>query len=181
MRVYRLRSARLGIGVWTGDDLELALGLWGDPDVARYMGGPFSREQVRQRLGAEVATYEQRGLQYWPLFTLDTGEHVGCCGVTPHLEQGPVFQFGFQLCKSHWGRGYVREAGPIIIADAFTALGAAALYAGHHPENAASRRALLALGFQYTHDEYYPPTGVIEPCYRLTPADPSPTEHRRPV
>jgi ribosomal-protein-alanine N-acetyltransferase len=170
VRPYRLLSARLGIGVWTPADLELAWGLWGNPDVARYMGGPFSPAQVSERLAHEVATYERHGLQYWPLFLLASGEHVGCCGVAPHLAAGPVYQFGFQLRRAHWGRGYVREAGPVIIADAFAALGAGALYAGHHPDNEASRRTLLALGFRYTHDEYYPPTGVMEPCYRLTPA-----------
>ena len=167
MRRYRLQSARLGVGVWTAADRDLALGLWGDPEVARYMGGPFSAEQVYRRLDHEVETYARHGLQYWPLFLLATGEPVGCCGVAPHDPHGPVYEFGYHLRRAHWGRGYVREAAPLIIADAFDALGAAALYAGHHPENAVSRRVLLDLGFRYTHDEYYPPTGVIEPCYRL--------------
>ncbi len=170
-RPYRLRSARLGVGIWTRDDLELAVGLWGDAEVARFMGGPFSSTQVAERLEHEVETYERHGLQYWPLFRLDTGEHVGCCGVTPHRSDGPVFQFGYHLRRAQWRNGYVREAGPVVIADAFAALGATALYAGHHPHNDASRRALVALGFRYTHDEFYPPTGVVEPCYRLTPAD----------
>jgi [ribosomal protein S5]-alanine N-acetyltransferase len=171
LRPYRLQSARLGLGIWTRADFDLALGLWGDPEVARYMGGPFTPAQVSRRLEHEVKSYERHGLQYWPLFLLATGEHVGCCGVTPHLPEGPVYQFGFQLRHAHWRRGYVREAAPAIIADAFRALGAAALYAGHHPENEASRRVLLALGFTYTHHEFYAPTGVIEPCYRLTPAE----------
>jgi ribosomal-protein-alanine N-acetyltransferase len=170
-RPYRLRSARLGVGIWTPDDLELAVGLWGDPEVARYMGGPFSRIQVAQRLGREVETFQNHGLQYWPLFRLDTGEHVGCCGVTPHLAEGPVYQFGYHLRRAHWRNGYVREAGALVIEDAFSQLGAAALYAGHHPQNDASRRALIALGFHYTHDEFYAPTGMVEPCYRLTPAE----------
>jgi len=173
MRPYRLRSARLGIGLWTRDDLELAVGLWGDPEVARYMGGPFSRAQVAGRLAHEIDTYARHGLQYWPLFLLDSGEHVGCCGVTPHLADGPVYQFGFHLRRAHWRCGYVREAAPVIIADAFDTHGAAALYAGHHPQNEASRRVLVALGFLYTHHEYYAPTGVVEPCYRLTPARPA--------
>jgi ribosomal-protein-alanine N-acetyltransferase len=171
MRPYRLRTARLGVGIWTRADLELALGLWGDPAVARYMGGPFSRKQVASRLAHEVETYEHHGLQYWPLFLQAGGEHVGCCGVTPHLADGPVYQFGFQLRQAHWRQGYLREVAPVIIADAFDVLGAAALYAGHHPDNEASRRVLLALGFRYTHEEFYAPTGVIEPCYRLARTD----------
>jgi [ribosomal protein S5]-alanine N-acetyltransferase len=171
MRQYRLRSLRLGVGIWTRADLDLALGLWGDPAVARYMGGPFSREQVASRLELEVDRYERHGLQYWPLFLYDSGAHVGCCGVAPHLPDGPVYQFGFQLRQTYWRQGYVREVAPVIIAEAFESLGASALYAGHHPENEASRRVLLALGFRYTHDEFYAPTGVIEPCYGLARPD----------
>ena len=167
MRPYRLRSDRLGIGIWTADDLGLALGLWGDPEVARYMGGPFSRDQVAERLGREVETYARHGLQYWPLFLLDTGEHVGCCGVTPHLADGPVYQFGFHLRRAHWRQGYVREAAPLVIADAFGTLGAAALYAGHHPDNDASRRTLEKLGFTFTHRQLYEPTGREHPYYAL--------------
>jgi RimJ/RimL family protein N-acetyltransferase len=168
MRHYRLTSARLGIGIWTAADLELAHGLWGDPQVARYMGGPFAPAQVAARLEREVDNYARHGVQYWPLFLLNGGEHVGCCGVAPHLADGPVYEFGFHLRPAHWRCGYVREAAAVIIADAFETRGARALYAGHHPANEASRRTLLALGFRYTHDEFYAPTGVVEPCYRLT-------------
>jgi hypothetical protein len=27
---------------------------------------------------------------------------------------------------------------------------------------------LQYLGFRYSHDEYYPPTQVVEPCYLLS-------------
>lgn len=50
--------------------------------------------------------------------------------------------------------------------------GIAALIAGHHPENHASRRTLQRLGFRYTHDELYPPTGQMEPCYLLKIEEP---------
>ncbi|MBS0393004.1 MAG: GNAT family N-acetyltransferase [Proteobacteria bacterium] len=171
MRDLHLRSARIGAGIWSPDDLDLALGLWGDPQVGRFIGGPFSPAQVAARLEREVRHQRTRGMQYWPLFLLDDGEHVGCCGVAPHHDDGPVLEFGFHLRRAHWGCGYVREIGPLVIRAAFDRLRAAALYAGHHPDNHASRRVLQSLGFRYTHDEYYPPTAVVEPCYRLVPSD----------
>ena len=51
---------------------------------------------------------------------------------------------------------------------AFNTLGVKGLFAGHNPANEASRRLLEKLGFRYTHDEYYPPTGLNHPSYRLT-------------
>jgi len=41
------------------------------------------------------------------------------------------------------------------------------LFAGHHPENHASRRILSKLGFRLTHEEFYPPTGLLHPSYLL--------------
>ncbi len=51
-------------------------------------------------------------------------------------------------------------------------LGAPAILAGHHPENAASGAMLRRLGFRYTHDEFYPPTGLHHPSYLLTAEEP---------
>jgi len=41
------------------------------------------------------------------------------------------------------------------------------LFAGHHPENESSRQLLTRLGFTYTHDEWYEPTGQMHPSYML--------------
>lgn len=75
-----MTSTRLGFGEWMRDDTALATGLWGDPEVTRLTGGPFDPAQVLARLAAEISNLSHHGVQYWPLFRLDTGEHVGCCG-----------------------------------------------------------------------------------------------------
>ena len=36
-REYFLTTERLGFSWWTGEDLELANGLWEDPQVCRYI------------------------------------------------------------------------------------------------------------------------------------------------
>ena len=165
---YFLRTERLGFRPWSQDDLDLAMGLWGDERVTRPIGGPFSPVQVRERLSREIANQDAHGVQYWPIFLLSTGEHLGCCGLRPYrLEQG-IYEIGFHLNFAHWGRGYAAEAARAAMAYAFDELGAAGLFAGHNPANEASRRLLAKLGFRYTHDEYYAPTGLNHPSYMLT-------------
>jgi RimJ/RimL family protein N-acetyltransferase len=109
------RSQRLGFRQWSDADIDLAMGLWGDPDVTQLIGGPFSSAQVREGLAREIATLREHGVQYWPAFLLATGEHVGCCGVRPYRVEDKVYE----------------------------------------------------LGFEYTHDEYYAPTGLCHPSYLL--------------
>jgi RimJ/RimL family protein N-acetyltransferase len=41
------------------------------------------------------------------------------------------------------------------------------VFAGHNPANTASRGLLARLGFRYTHDELYAPTGLRHPSYLL--------------
>jgi RimJ/RimL family protein N-acetyltransferase len=167
VREYFLRSPRLGFSIWTPADSPLAFELWGDPQVTRFTGGPFAAPQVRERLEREMNNHEERGVQYWPIFLLETGQHVGCCGLRPRERGERVYELGFQLRVAFWGRGLAREAAGAVIARAFGTLGSSALIAGHHPDNQASRGVLTRLGFRYTHDEFYPPTGQIEPCYLL--------------
>ncbi len=164
---YFLQSHRLGFRPWSEADLDLALGLWGDPDVTHFIGGPFSTEQVRERLAREVKAFQDHAVQYWPAFLLVTGEHVGCCGLRPYRLSEGVYELGVHIRKAHWNKGYAAEASRAVIGYAFEVLGVSALFAGHNPTNAASRHLLTKLGFEYTHDEYYPPTGLQHPSYLL--------------
>ncbi|MBZ0288075.1 MAG: GNAT family N-acetyltransferase [Anaerolineae bacterium] len=167
-----LQSERLGFRTWSADDGELAWGLWGDAEVTRLIGGPFSEAQVQGRLLKEIATQAEHGIQYWPIFLLLTGEHVGCCGLRPYEPDDRIYELGFHLRKAFWGQGYAAEAARAVIDYAFEVLDARGLFAGHNPANDASRQLLLKLGFQYTHDAFYPPTGRMHPSYRLTRTNP---------
>lgn len=164
---YHLRSARLGFGRWSPEDIDLAMALWGDARVTTLIGGPFSEAQVRERLAREIENEAVHGFQYWPLFLSSDGAHVGCCGLKPYPEPG-ILEMGFQLRFEHWGQGYASEAAREVIRHAFAALGIRALFAGHHPKNEPSRRLLEKLGFRYVRHELYPPTGLEHPGYLLT-------------
>jgi RimJ/RimL family protein N-acetyltransferase len=59
------------------------------------------------------------------------------------------------------------EAASAVIAFAFETIRAKGLSAGHHPSNVNSKKVLEKLGFQYTHDEYFPSLGMNIPYYLL--------------
>jgi len=170
---FFLRATRLGFRHWRSSDLGIALGLWGDIRVTRFIDarGKLSREQVQERLEAEIAGQKEHGLQYWPIFLLDSNQHVGCCGLRPYDPARRIYEIGFHIRPECWRRGYAYEAATAVMNFAFEKLGAAGLFAGHNPQNEASRRLLTKLGFRYTHDEYYPPTGLDHPSYLLTAVD----------
>jgi len=167
VRPLFLSSERIGFTHWLVDDLPLAKSLWGDPQVTRFHGGAWSSEQIEERLTSEIETRQRWGVQYWPLFLKETGEHIGCCGFHTRDQPNGVWELGCHLRRDFWSKSLGREAATAVIDYGFRTLGFNAVFAGHHPSNAASRNFLQHLGFQYTHDELYPATQLIEPCYLL--------------
>ena len=168
---YFLKSMRLGFRCWSRDDLPLARELWGDIEVTRFFGGPFSCEEVGQRLEREIIRMNTHGFQYWPIHLLSDNEHVGCCGLRPYRPEGQVHELGFHLRPKYWGRGLALEAARAVIPFAFERIGAKGLSAGHHPGNLASKKVLEKLGFRYTHDEFFEAIGINIPYYLLTQTD----------
>ena len=49
-----MRSGRLGFGVWEDADISLAAAIWGDPEVTKLIGGPFTPQRVRDRPDNEI-------------------------------------------------------------------------------------------------------------------------------
>lgn len=170
-RTYFLTTRRLGFGIWQESDLDLAFRLWSDPEVTRLIGGPFSKEDVRKRLILELQTQREHQVQYWPLFLLATGDHIGCCGLRPYRVEDGIFEAGAHLKTAYQGQGYALEAAGAVIDYAFAKLNIRALFAGHNPANKASRRLIEKLGFRFTHTEFYPPMGLEHPSYLLRSED----------
>ncbi len=167
-RPYFLTTDRLGFSHWHEDDFALAMTLWGDPRVSMMIGGPFAEEQVRARLAREIEMQLVDKIQYWPVFLLQDRELAGCAGLRPYgREDEQLLELGFHFRPQYWGQGLAQEAARAVIAIAFEDLAVKGLFAGHHPENAASERLLRNLGFRYTHQEIYPPTGLLNPAYLL--------------
>lgn len=166
---YFLQSSRLGFRTWSMEDVPLAVKLWGNAEVTRTFGGPFSETQILERLAREIANQLAYKLQYWPVFYLQDQEFAGCCGLRPYKIGIQIFELGFHFLPEHWGKGLATEAAQAVINYAFATLALKGLFAGHHPANAASSSVLKKLGFRYTHDEVYPPTGELHPSYFLAP------------
>lgn len=173
MRDFFLNTKRLRFSVWSEKDINDALELWGNPQVTKFIApdGKMSKEQVHQRLKREIETYNNANIQYWPICFIENNQNVGCCGLRPYDSENNIFEMGIHLKEQYWGKGFAQEACTAVIGYAFRTLSANALFAGHNPKNIASAQLLKKLGFTYTHDEFYPPTGLQHPSYLMTKQD----------
>lgn len=166
-QAYFLKSKRLGFRTWTLDDIEDALSLWGDPKVSELIGGPFTVAQIHNRLLTERSMLRQYNVQYWPIFLLETDEFIGCCGLRPYEQRHGIFELGFDILPAHWGHGYAFEGATAVIEYTFNTMNANGIFAAHHPDNLIAKALVDKLGFQYTHNEEYKPTGLYHPSYLL--------------
>lgn len=173
MKEFFLKTKRLGFSIWNEEDILEALALWGNPEVTRYItaDGKMSKEQIQQRLQKEIDTYKSDSVQYWPVYCLDTCRNIGCCGLRPYDSENNILELGVHIKDEYWGKGFALEACLAVIEYAFEVYGVDALFAGHNPKNSASAKMLKKLGFKYTHDEYYAPTGLYHPSYLMIKQD----------
>lgn len=162
-----LTSTRLIFRHWTEADLPLAFALWGDPEVARYIGGALSPEAAQARLQLEMERQRTFGVQYWPVFQRETQEFAGCAGLRPFHDEPRVFELGVHIARGFWSKRMGEEAARAVIRYAFDDLKLDALTAGHHPENLHSHALLTRLGFVYTHTEPWGAFNIGHPFYRL--------------
>ena len=164
-----ITTPRLYFRTWQADDFDLAVDLWGDPNVTRYIvaKGHMSDDEVQARLLQEIENQQKHSVQYWPCFLRSDDTFVGCCGIRPYHLPDKIYEIGFHLLSRFWGQGLAVEAARGTMNYAFQKLSVAGLFAGHHPNNIASPHVLEKLEFQYTHDEFYEPTGLMHPSYML--------------
>ena len=146
-RKYFLVTDRLGFSTWKEEDEALALTLWGTTEVSALIGGPFTTAEVHARLRREIDTMNAHKVQYWPVFSLQNHELVGCAGLRPYGGDEDVFELGVHLRPSYWGQGIALEAARAVIGYAFEHMAAKSLFAGHHPANLGSAKLLRKLDF----------------------------------
>src|SRR5262245_39193770 len=113
-------TERIAFRAWHDDDMPRAMQLWGDPQVAELVGGPFGERAVRERLATELANQRDHAIAYWPIAV--GGVDAGCCGLKPRV--AGTYELGFYLRVPYWGQGLAVEAGRSVIAHAFGVLGA---------------------------------------------------------
>lgn len=170
MKKFFMTTQRLGFSIWIKDDIKYALELWGNIAVTKFItaSGRMSKEEVHNRLNKEIENNNKYHIQYWPIYLLENNQFIGCCGLRLYEAGNNVLEMGVHLKEEYWGKGLAKEACLGVIQYSFKNLKVNALFAGHNPKNISSAILLKKLGFKYTHDEFYEPTGLNHPSYLLT-------------
>lgn len=140
-------TSRLIIGRLRAEHIAALCGIWCDPAVTRFMGGPRDPMKVREALTEELnGTPETYTL--WPVVEKASGEVIGDCGLLEKEQDGrKEIELVYVIGSAHQGLGYGFEAASAIRDYAFGRLGLDRLVALIEPANEPSRRLAEKLGF----------------------------------
>ena len=143
----RLETDRLIMRMFRDEDVEAYARIFGDPEVARYLGHgkPMERSEAWRSMVFHIGHWGLRGYGMWAVEEKASGALVGRVGFF-YPEDWPGFELGWGLGRAWWGKGYATESARRALAWAFTELGRDHVISAIIPENAASIRVAERLG-----------------------------------
>ena len=166
-----IETERLILRVWRDADLEPYADIMVDPEVGKWLGGPFSREQARERVARFSASLADSGLGRLAIERRSDGRMIGHCGLAPTAE-GPSMpqglEIGWALAPDAWGSGFAVEAARAVIADGFARFDAPEILAFTGTTNHRSQAVMQRLGMvrMATRDFDHPLLAADHPLKR---------------
>jgi RimJ/RimL family protein N-acetyltransferase len=169
-------TARLRLRPWQLDDDLAACGIYGAPEVSRWLCPALplitDRPHMRQLLGEWIAQSDETGLPVgrWAITDRQSGGLIGGVALLPLPPGRTDLEIGWQVAPALWGHGYGSEAGHAVAHQAFTNVGVSEVFAVVRPGNHRGVATARRVGMEWVGetDKYYNLTLQV---YRLTKAD----------
>ena len=148
-RSPELTTARLRLRAPRARDAAALLAVLGDPAVTGHHNVPIlpNLAAARALLARLERRYARRDTIRWAIELVGPGEMIGTVGLLRFDFEHRHAEVGYEIARRWWGRGLASEAAAVI-RYGFSVLGLHRIEAGVLPENDASTRVLLKLGFR---------------------------------
>ena len=176
-----LHTERLLLTPFVADDVDLALEMWTDPEVVKYVCDVMTEAEIRQEMPDSTKRGGNGGIGIWCVADRRTGEKLGDSYLLPLpidkddtdfslvvMGQMPdaEIEIGFFLKRSAWGRGYATEVCKRLLQFAFQEVPLNEVVASVDEDNVASKRVLESSGLiDRGRTRCY---GKDSPIYRIT-------------
>lgn len=130
------------------------------PETSRYSAWSPHRsiKETRDYIAYRLAQYRKHACTFFVVEQKGTGRVIGTCSYAYFDEEYKVSEIGYSVLSDEWNKGYATEIASALMGYAFNRIGVQRVFARVLPQNTASIRVLLKLGFEYegTHKkEFY--------------------------
>jgi len=146
-----IETERLLLRAWRDADLDPYADIMVEPEVGKWLGGPFTRDQAYERVARFTANLAATGLGRLAIERKSDGRLIGHCGLahTPDTPPVPVgVEIGWALAPDAWGAGYAIEAARAVVADGFARADLAEILAFTGATNLRSQAVMRRLGME---------------------------------
>ena len=112
-----LRTARLLLRRWRGDDRAPFAAMNADPVVMEHFPAPLTREHSDALVDRIEAHFDEHGYGLWAVEV--DGTFIGFTGLlwqTYEASFTPALEVGWRLARTAWGHGYATEAATVALA-----------------------------------------------------------------
>ncbi len=153
MKKQTLETKRLVLRMPKKDDDYFLYLLNKDKEVMKYIGPVKTREESSDyfRLARAISS---ENFGYRIAIDKQSAEFVGWF-VLKHLDKTDQIELGYRIMKKYWGQGLATEGAKSMIEMAFNKLNVDKLVAVTEPENSASEKVLIKLGFRFISEANY--------------------------
>jgi ribosomal-protein-alanine N-acetyltransferase len=146
-KIPTLYTERLTIREITVHDAEGVLRVFSDPEVTRFNFRNYLANVRESRLRIQYwkTCYSAHQRIYWGIFFNEI--FIGNIGVVQFDLRGDRLEIGYNLSRSYWGKGYMKEALAAVLSHLYEEIGANRVDALVLPQNDNSIRLLKSLNF----------------------------------
>jgi RimJ/RimL family protein N-acetyltransferase len=144
-----IQTERLILRQWRDADREPYADIMVEPEVGKWLGGPFTREQAYERVARFRASLAATGMGRLAIERKSDGRLIGHCGLAPTAPDQPMpqgLEMGWALAPDAWGAGYATEAARAVIDDGFARRGPDEILAFTGTANLRSQGVMQRLG-----------------------------------
>jgi len=173
-----LRTSRLLLRPWRGDDIAAFAEMSADPVVMEYLL-PLSERGLSAEtwVARKRAHWDEHGFGQWVVELPGEAIFIGVVGletVSYEAHFTPAVEVAWRLARPYWGHGYATEAAGAALDYGFDKLGLDEIVAVTVPANQRSRRVMERLGMKRRPEDDFDhpsvPEGPLKRCvlYRLS-------------
>jgi [ribosomal protein S5]-alanine N-acetyltransferase len=154
--IAEFETARMHARPMRGDDFEPLLAMYQNDAITATLGGNRTAEQVREYLDDQLLHFARHGYGFWMFHSKADGRFVGRGGLRNIFVGGhDEVEVGYALMPEFWKQGLATEIAQASAEIGFARFELPELVSFTLPSNAASRRVMEKVGFQFELEIVY--------------------------
>lgn len=142
-------TKRLFLREYTPADFDDLYAILSDPQTMAHYPRPYDADGVRRWITWNEENYRRYGFGLWAIVLKETGQFLGDCGITmQNIDGRQLPELGYHIHKSHWCKGYAKEAAAAVLSWFFENTDFPALYSYTKSTNLASIATAASVGMR---------------------------------